>query len=130
MNRRGAKPRVLSYSAISSIRGGGSSRDKRGRERAARVLPTAVPVGNPQENIAIFYRTMVRESWLILIWATFFFGTIAVGNASPQSASLLSYREMGKVKMVDIGGTSPAWRANAVSMSANDCFETRSALSI
>jgi hypothetical protein len=28
--------------------------------------------------------------------------------ASPQSAPLLSYREMGKVKMVDIGGTSAA----------------------
>jgi hypothetical protein len=33
--------------------------------------------GNPQENIAKFHRTMVRESWLILLWSTFFFGSIA-----------------------------------------------------
>jgi hypothetical protein len=54
----------------------------------------------------------------------------ALVHSAYLPVSRSTYREIGKVKMVDIEGLHLPGAQNVVSMSANDCFETRSALSI
>ena len=74
-------------------------------DRDGRDIACNLPIGNGPllEQAPAMAKRCRNNCWLRIIASDG-----VVGHAPTQSASHLTYREMGKVKMVDIGGTSPA----------------------